>query len=366
MATLELYLIRHGVAAERGADYPDDSKRPLTSDGIVALRKEAKALGGAGGGFRPHHQQPAGAHQADGRHPRAGDARRSHRSRRPTRSRPRARRRPSSRNWRSTCARRGSPLVGHEPNIGELAARLIGSRTPHRIQEGAICRIDFEVFPPKGHGTLRWFVDAAHAAQARLTAAASAHFMPDAPPRLARRRACRSDPVRRLVADPHVERFERSASSRTSSCSGDFQRMLQLVTDDGHQSAPPRPISHLRAQVAHTPGRRGRTTAAHRCRSAARDFLDMDDDVASVDRLTSDANVVRSLDGMLDHRDHARLMRRGHAGRRRGRAGTRGGISGVAPSVSIPPDVTSASRQIAEAVRTGASCQKAPHPNAEG
>ncbi len=44
MATLELYLIRHGLAAERGEDYPDDSKRPLTSDGIARLRKEAKAL----------------------------------------------------------------------------------------------------------------------------------------------------------------------------------------------------------------------------------------------------------------------------------------------------------------------------------
>ena len=37
MATLELYLIRHGVAAERGEEYPDDSKRPLTSDGIARL-----------------------------------------------------------------------------------------------------------------------------------------------------------------------------------------------------------------------------------------------------------------------------------------------------------------------------------------
>ena len=49
-------------------------------------------------------------------------------------------------------------LVGHEPNIGELAARLIGSRTPIEFKKGAICRIDFEVFPPKGSGQLRWFV----------------------------------------------------------------------------------------------------------------------------------------------------------------------------------------------------------------
>ena len=44
MAVLELYLIRHGIAAERGDEYPDDSKRPLTNQGISRLRKEAKAL----------------------------------------------------------------------------------------------------------------------------------------------------------------------------------------------------------------------------------------------------------------------------------------------------------------------------------
>jgi phosphohistidine phosphatase len=49
-------------------------------------------------------------------------------------------------------------LVGHEPNIGELAARLIGAREPLAFKKGAICRIDFEVFPPKGIGQLQWFI----------------------------------------------------------------------------------------------------------------------------------------------------------------------------------------------------------------
>ena len=35
----ELYLIRHGVAAEQGENYPEDAKRPLTwvvsGDGLV-------------------------------------------------------------------------------------------------------------------------------------------------------------------------------------------------------------------------------------------------------------------------------------------------------------------------------------------
>ena len=41
---VELYLIRHGLAAERGESYPDDTKRPLTNEGVQKLRKEAKAL----------------------------------------------------------------------------------------------------------------------------------------------------------------------------------------------------------------------------------------------------------------------------------------------------------------------------------
>ena len=49
-------------------------------------------------------------------------------------------------------------LVGHEPNMGELAACLIGAKVPLPFKKGAICRIDFAVFPPKGKGELCWFV----------------------------------------------------------------------------------------------------------------------------------------------------------------------------------------------------------------
>ena len=49
-------------------------------------------------------------------------------------------------------------LVGHEPNLGELAARLIGARSAIQFKKGAICRIDFDVLPPKGLGQLQWFL----------------------------------------------------------------------------------------------------------------------------------------------------------------------------------------------------------------
>lgn len=157
MAVLELYLVRHGIAAERGPEYPDDSKRPLTGKGMSALRKEAKALDALGVSFdliisspltRTRQTAdvlaehlggkaavvlsdalapagtPAAVIQEIGRHPRKTRV----------------------------------ALVGHEPNIGELAGRLIGARSPIQFKKGAICRIDFDVLPPKALGQLIWFV----------------------------------------------------------------------------------------------------------------------------------------------------------------------------------------------------------------
>jgi phosphohistidine phosphatase len=155
MATLELYLVRHGIAAERGSAYPDDSKRPLTAGGITAMRKAVEGLAEFGVELDlvitsplvrakqtadilaqgiPGKPQvvssdalaPAGSRAAVfqelARHARKGRI----------------------------------ALVGHEPNLGELAARLIGARTPLAFKKGAVCRIDFEVLPPKGSGTLCW------------------------------------------------------------------------------------------------------------------------------------------------------------------------------------------------------------------
>ncbi|MEO8075898.1 MAG: phosphohistidine phosphatase SixA [Acidobacteriota bacterium] len=157
MATLELYLIRHGVAAERGDEYPDDSKRPLTSEGIAGLRKEAKALDALGVTLEHIIASPLV------RTKQTADVFAETSKSRPTVS------------TSDALAPAGTPaavfqelarhmrvgslaLVGHEPNIGELAARLIGARSPLPFKKGAVCRIDFEVFPPKGRGQLRWFI----------------------------------------------------------------------------------------------------------------------------------------------------------------------------------------------------------------
>ena len=153
----ELYLIRHGVAAERGESYPDDTKRPLTSEGIQKLRREGKALVALDVTFdviltsplvrtrqtaetlasvfrnpppiiNVQALAPGGTHNAI-----VDELSRQHR-------------------------RHHIAIVGHEPGIGELAARLMGLRRALEFKKGAVCRIDVAALPPAGPGQLRWFL----------------------------------------------------------------------------------------------------------------------------------------------------------------------------------------------------------------
>ena len=47
----ELYLIRHGIAEERGDPWPDDTKRPLSEKGVARLRKGTRNLAHIGVSF---------------------------------------------------------------------------------------------------------------------------------------------------------------------------------------------------------------------------------------------------------------------------------------------------------------------------
>jgi phosphohistidine phosphatase len=49
-------------------------------------------------------------------------------------------------------------LVGHEPDLGILAARLIGASSPLALKKSGACCIEFDAAPAIGQGTLRWFV----------------------------------------------------------------------------------------------------------------------------------------------------------------------------------------------------------------
>ena len=45
---MNLYILRHGIAADRSSKYPDDNLRPLTRKGIDRMRREATGMNALG------------------------------------------------------------------------------------------------------------------------------------------------------------------------------------------------------------------------------------------------------------------------------------------------------------------------------
>jgi phosphohistidine phosphatase len=153
----ELYLIRHGLAEERGPAWPDDHKRPLTEDGASRMRKSARGLSRLGVAFDLVLTSPlvrakqtaeivaAAANPRpaivtiDSMSPDGGVA-------------------AVIADLEKHAKKTRIALVGHEPGIGELAARLIGSRHAIEFKKGAVCRIDLDALPPSGPGQLRWLL----------------------------------------------------------------------------------------------------------------------------------------------------------------------------------------------------------------
>lgn len=153
----ELYLVRHGLAEDRGDAWPDDTKRPLTEQGITRMRKSARGLVSLGVTFdailvspliRARQTAEILAAAFDSRPPLVTvDA-----------LAPGGTWQALSTELARHARRTRVALVGHEPGIGELAARLIGARRPIEFKKGAICRIDVDALPPTGPGELRWFL----------------------------------------------------------------------------------------------------------------------------------------------------------------------------------------------------------------
>ena len=150
---IELYIVRHAIAAQRGDAWPDDTKRPLTPRGIERFRDAVQGLRALditldvvltspltrakqtaellASGLSPHPPvevieslAPGGSYSSIledlAKH---------------------------GRRTRIAC-------VGHEPDLGHLAARLVGARRPIPFKKGGVCRIDLEA--PSGPGTLCW------------------------------------------------------------------------------------------------------------------------------------------------------------------------------------------------------------------
>src|SRR5437867_13407681 len=153
----EIYLIRHGLAEERGDSWPDDAKRPLSDEGISRMRKSVRGLSRLGVTLDVVLTSPLVRARQTAEIVAAGVS--------PRPSLISAESLAPDGSFAAVIAdlekhvRKGRiALVGHEPGIGELAARLIGSRHAIEFKKGAVCRIDLATIQPSGPGDLRWLL----------------------------------------------------------------------------------------------------------------------------------------------------------------------------------------------------------------
>src|SRR6476619_1812972 len=157
MEPCDLYLVRHAIAAERGDEWPDDSKRPLTETGINRFKEAVEGLAWLEVDIDEIFTSPLVrakqtatllAHGlgnttsvktldalAPGHAPR------------------------HVMNELSRAAKHHRiALVGHEPGLGELAAHLISSARSLPFKKGGVFCITIQGLTSRRPGELVWFL----------------------------------------------------------------------------------------------------------------------------------------------------------------------------------------------------------------
>jgi phosphohistidine phosphatase len=155
-----LYIVRHAWAEQRDAErYPNDDLRPLTGEGKKRFAKVVERL--AEGGFRPtlvatsplvrcrqtadiivkHLPDKAELVELDALRP-GSDLN-------------------ALVEWTAAQPDEAIAWVGHAPDVGDLAASLIGDGTGAiRFAKGAIAAIEFDGKPAGEKGQLNWLATA--------------------------------------------------------------------------------------------------------------------------------------------------------------------------------------------------------------
>jgi phosphohistidine phosphatase len=156
--TVQLYLVRHAVAHERGEAWPDDRLRPLTDEGAQRMAKQARGLAAIGVSFDAILASPlvrtrqtadilADAFRAA---PRIVEIPALEPGRGP---------KDVVASLRDFTRRTSLALVGHEPGLGELGAWLIGLRGALSFKKGSVALIEVALIPPPAaSGELRWLL----------------------------------------------------------------------------------------------------------------------------------------------------------------------------------------------------------------
>ncbi|MEQ1573814.1 MAG: phosphohistidine phosphatase SixA [Vicinamibacterales bacterium] len=157
MPHCEISIVRHAIAAERGEEWPDDTKRPLTEQGIARFKEVVRGLAWLEVGIDEIFTSPLVRARQTAALLAAGISGKPNmkvlESLAPGHSVAAV-----LQELAQTARRKRVALVGHEPGLGELAGHLIGTRRALPFRKGGACHILIESFSTRRAGELQWFL----------------------------------------------------------------------------------------------------------------------------------------------------------------------------------------------------------------
>jgi phosphohistidine phosphatase len=153
----ELYIVRHAIAAERGDDWPDDDKRPLTEKGIARFEEGVAGLSWLEVGLDEIFTSPLVRAKQTADILAKGISGKASVKLLPALA-PGHSPEQVMAALAQTARRRRIALVGHEPGLGELAAHLVGAKRSLEFRKGGVCRIDLQGLTENRPGSLIWFM----------------------------------------------------------------------------------------------------------------------------------------------------------------------------------------------------------------
>jgi len=156
--SIHLYLVRHAIAEERGENWPDDTKRPLSDEGRVRMAKQVAGLESLEVRIEEVLTSPLV------RTRQTAEILASGLSSRPkvtnfTALAPGHSAKEMLSALKDYARRSRLALVGHEPGLGDLMAALIGTRRPITFKKGGVALVKVDRLPPEaGAAALYWFL----------------------------------------------------------------------------------------------------------------------------------------------------------------------------------------------------------------
>jgi phosphohistidine phosphatase len=156
MPGYELYIVRHAIAEQRGDEWPDDSKRPLTQRGVERFKETVDGLVWLDVELDEVFTSPLVRAKQTAEYLSAGLP-----AKPPIRvidvlapgHQPATVLEQVARESR----KRRVAVVGHEPDLGELAGYLLGTRHAVPFKKGGVCRIELDSLTSRP-GTLVWWL----------------------------------------------------------------------------------------------------------------------------------------------------------------------------------------------------------------